>query len=310
MTLILASVLLALVAAARNDWYNTPIVLEPGKVALDTIPPQADDVMVHLRLASEDRQKAAWSLIWGRTDTDDCIVANVSMPERKGHDDVYPSIVYVGVFQRVKGVDTPITSTNFSIESDYFSLKFIFDGFSARLFAGDKDKKLLTELPIDLTKPTTVLLSSESSLKARRISVMYNMGNTPARADCADAETIAKAIDSASGIGGCWVYLDRDIDTKRASLGHKYQLAIVKADENTYQIVSIEPKAALKGVILPLQVKGWLRATNFSNNYDMVWYDTNGRELDDDNNAQVSDDGSILTLRFPVYKSQLRFRRP
>lgn len=309
--MILVSALLALTATARNDWYDTPLTLNTGKMPLDTIPAYPDDVMVHLRLAGADKGKGAWSLIWGRTDIDDCIVAHVTMPERRSHDNLYPALVYVDVYQRVMGEDTPITSTNFKVEDEFFSLKLIYDGFCTRLFAGDKEKKLLAELPLDLSKPTPVLLDAQTDLEARRISVMYNVGNTPARDDCPDAKTLALALAGKSGIEGIWVYLDRDIDTHKASLGHKYSLAITKADDSTtYQIISIDATEASRGFIKPIQVKGWMRPTNFNNNYDMVWYDTKGRELNDDNNAQLSDDGSILTLRFPVYKSQLRFTRP
>lgn len=310
LTTILASVWIALSASARNDWYDTPLALTPGTMVLDTIPAMPDGAMVHLRLSGAGKHAANWSLIWEDSKTSDCIIATVSMPERRTHDDLYPAIVYVDVVQRAGGVDNAITSANFSIQDEFFSLKFIYDGFSGRLFAGDKEKKLLSELPIDPSRPTIVKIDSRSDLEARRISVMYNVGNTPSRNDCPDEEELTKLMADAEGIEGTWMYLDRDIDTGKASLGHKYSLVIVKSSDSAYQIISVDPKAAKQGLLMPLQVKGWLRPTNFSNNYDLVWYDANGRELNDDNNAQLSDDGAILTLRFPVFKSQLRFTRP
>lgn len=310
MTAILVSAWTVLAASARNDWYDTPLAISPGIMVLDTIPAVPDDAMVHLRLSGAGKQAARWSLIWEDSKTGDCITATVSMPDRRNHDDLYPAIVYVDVVQRTGGVEEAITSANFSIQDEFFSLKFVYDGFSGRLFAGDKDKNLLSDLPVDVSRPIIVKVDNQSEIEARRITVMYNVGNTPARADCPDADELARSLEETSGIEGPWVYLDRDIDTKLASLGQKYTIVIIKSADSTYQIISVDPKSAMSGTLVPKQVKGWLTPTHFSNNYNLVWYDANGHELDDDNNAQLSDDGAILTLRFPVYKSQLRFARP
>ncbi len=307
---LLVSVGLTLTASARNDWYDKPLALPPDTLMLDTIPASPDGVMVHLRMAAPKKLSAQWSMILGTPGSEGSVQAKVSMPALSSHDDLYTPVVRVDVTTHSDSTEALITSTNFSTDDEFFSLKFVYDGFSARLFGGDEEKKLLAELPINLDSPTEVILASPSDLLARRISVMYNVGNTSSRGECPDVEKLGAQLADAKGIEGYWWYLDRDIDTKKASIGQKYRLAIVAAGNKTYQIVSLDPEAAKQGFTTPVQVKGWLRPTNFSNNYDMVWYDANGHELNDDNNAQLSDDGSILTLRFPIYKSQIRFARP
>ena len=52
-------------------------------------------------------------------------------------------------------------------------------------------------------------------------------------------------------------------------------------------------------------IKGRLRPTIFQNHYDLIWYDSMFDIIDTDAYATIVD--SILTLEFPLYKTQIRF---
>ena len=49
-----------------------------------------------------------------------------------------------------------------------------------------------------------------------------------------------------------------------------------------------------------------MKPTPFKSHYDLTWYDSMMVPMDDDTFSMV-DDEMILTLKFPVYRSQLRF---
>ncbi len=55
-------------------------------------------------------------------------------------------------------------------------------------------------------------------------------------------------------------------------------------------------------------LKGKLIPTLFEGHYDLVWYDGKMQRMDSDISASM-EQGVILTLNFPLYRSKLRFSK-
>ena len=94
---------------------------------------------------------------------------------------------------------------------------------------------------------------------------------------------------STDPVEGYWRYLDRD---------------------GGYDIVYVGGARVMRSQWKPGMVKGHLRPTIFAGNYDLEWIDATLQPLgDEDAYATLEGGGAILTLNYPLYKSQVRYAR-
>ncbi len=117
-------------------------------------------------------------------------------------------------------------------------------------------------------------------------------------------EYLATSIDPMEGY---WKYLDRDMEDKWLRLGGRYTLAVVRADDG-YDLVYIDGAQVKKSQWLPCMLKGHITRTQFTGNYDLCWIDATMEPISEDCYAAI-ENGVILTLNFPIYKSQVRFAK-
>ena len=104
---------------------------------------------------------------------------------------------------------------------------------------------------------------------------------------------------------GYWKYLDRDMTDEWLRLGGRYTLAVVRADDG-YDLIYIDGAQVKKSMWHEGMLKGHMSKTIFSGNYDATWIDATMEPIEKDVQATI-ENGVILTLNFPVYKSQVRF---
>ena len=140
-----------------------------------------------------------------------------------------------------------------------------------------------------------------------------------------------------AGVAGRWEALDRDLDTSLAKSGGTYSLAVVPrkspSDSSSLAVAAVPahglkviPGAPATGTIayeiiylggakvygshwMPGMVKGYLYSTPFENHYNLVWFDAQKLSMGPDLFAAFTPP-SILTLRFPLHNSTLRFAKP
>ena len=103
---------------------------------------------------------------------------------------------------------------------------------------------------------------------------------------------------------GFWSYLDRNNDAKYAIVGGRYRIALVK-DNDDYLLIYLSGAQTNQINWAEGMIKGRLKPTIFQNHYDLIWYDSMFDIIDTDAYATIED--SILTLDFPLYKTQIRF---
>ncbi len=113
--------------------------------------------------------------------------------------------------------------------------------------------------------------------------------------------------NSTDPVEGYWRYLDRDMEDKWLRLGGRYTLAVVRADDG-YDLIYIDGAQVKKSQWRPCMVKGHITKTQFSGNYDLCWIDATLEPIVEDCYATI-ENGVILTLNFPIYKSQIRFAK-
>ena len=117
-------------------------------------------------------------------------------------------------------------------------------------------------------------------------------------------EYLANSIDP---VEGYYKYLDRDMEDKWLRLGGRYTLAVVRADDG-YDLIYIDGAQVKKSQWQPCMLKGHITRTQFTGNYDLSWIDATMEPITDDCYATI-ENGVILTLNFPVFKSQVRFAK-
>lgn len=107
---------------------------------------------------------------------------------------------------------------------------------------------------------------------------------------------------------GYWQYLDRDMQDTWLRLGGRYTLAIVKSSENTYDIIYVSGAEVKDTEWHCGMLKGRLEKTIFPDTYKAQWIDATHRSMGRDVQASV-EQGIILTLKFPVWNSSVRFSK-
>ena len=109
---------------------------------------------------------------------------------------------------------------------------------------------------------------------------------------------------------GYWDYLDRKTTPRRAREGGRYTLAVVKSLDRpgTYDILYVAGARVYSDRWRPAMRKGRLIPTDYVDHYDLEWIDATFVERTTDIHASV-EQASILTLRFPLFESSLRFTR-
>lgn len=118
---------------------------------------------------------------------------------------------------------------------------------------------------------------------------------------------------SGDPVEGFWSFLDRDNDPAWAIPGGFYELAIVRSatEAKAYDIIYLGGAKVDASRWREGMRKGRLRPTIFADHYSMEWTDSRFNADYEEITADVSAEGTILTLNFPLYHSKLRFsKRP
>lgn len=106
---------------------------------------------------------------------------------------------------------------------------------------------------------------------------------------------------------GYWVYLDRDMEDKWLKLGGRYTIALVETSTG-YDVIYVDGAQVKKSQWLPGMKKGEMTKTIFTDNFTGSWIDATFQPIEEDVYATF-ESGVILTFKFPVYKSQIRFSK-
>jgi len=113
--------------------------------------------------------------------------------------------------------------------------------------------------------------------------------------------------NSNNPLEGYWRYLDRDMEDQWLRLGGRYTLALVK-EQDAYDLIYIEGAQVNKRNWKIGMLKGKLKPTLFVDNFEAEWIDATMEMIDKDVQANL-ENGVILTFKFPVFKSQVRFQK-
>lgn len=300
MRALILALLLPLSLHGRDRWHEPPIALEAGASIADTIPAGVSYAAANARLEPRSVNGGGiWTLSWGSDSA--MAMAEVVLPDARADVGGYAQPARIALVAGASRQEAQLPS-----EPGPFSLRLVYDGYGARLLGGyGHAEPIFDAVPYSADSPCAVAVEASQPMRCWRFGAEWIGGDVPAFIDLAEARA---DIDGASSdpLAGEWEYLDRDISAASATLGGKYTVAIVPGPGGAYSIVYLSGGEA--GQWRPGQVKGLLRPSGFEGNYDLEWIDARGVRLADDNDAQLDSALGVLTLRFPVYRSQIRLR--
>lgn len=299
------------ITQASAVWYDPPLGMDAGYYMVDSLG-NVDRTTLHVRLAADSHDCTKWGIIWNYTDEANFTRATLSLPSDRKHSELYGTEALMEVVRYTDGSVEEVCSRKLAdvVEDcrDMNSLKLVYDGGRATLYAGTTYQKEVCSVPFG-SRGGIAAFFCDGPVKVQRVDITSHVTSDTHSCEYASLEQLAEHIRaSADPMEGFWEYLDRSTDPAKSVMGGHYTLATVRRND-VYDIVYIKGAEVAADSWQPLQVKGVLTPTIFRGNYDMEWISADMQKISDDTDAQLSDDSAILTLRFPVLGAQVRMRR-
>lgn len=220
----------------------------------------------------------------------------------------------IGVFDLLTGVRLGGAELNDNIDPyrGSNSWRLIRDGHTWRLYAGNRDYGFRCSFDVAMGAS---LEPAIASAKGGEIEIdMMEMS-----ADrCFEEESVEDDIfgrlaacgERKTGLPGIYSLYDYDHDDSYASMGGQYRIAMLPAEEEgDYDIVYMSGARVLGDIWKEGMRKGLLKASPFSNVFDVEWVDAEGSVMRHDVQADFDPLTQLVTIRFPYQNATLRFRK-
>lgn len=178
----------------------------------------------------------------------------------------------------------------------------------ATVYGGDsgKNPEILADVAVDAAPCPRVAVEAQGKAKLRLLVTEYSTHGAPSVPQLFDAVSLATRLDGCQAPAGYYRYLDCDVEEAYAGLGGNYSLALVPATDGGFDVIYLAGAQRNSSGWSTGMLKGHLTPTIFQNHYDLTWYDSEKRPLAGECSANI-DQNALLTLSFPMFKSQLRF---
>lgn len=261
--------------------------------------------------------RTQWGLIFNDDDLGNYCAVVLSCDNSAPYDDITDERTMQVTLVQVKGGERTETASatvkkGVSLEDDLNNICVDVDDRSVIVSVGKEDLNQVLEAPI--TRPTGTVRVGYLVGPGARVAVeravltINNDQQVVAPTTVWTPETLDTYFEqSADPVEGYWTYLDRDMEEQWLRLGGRYTLAVVRADDG-YDIIYIAGAQVKKSMWQTGMKKGHITRTLFTGNYDLSWIDATMEPIENDAYATV-ENGVILTLSFPEYKSQVRFAK-
>lgn len=260
--------------------------------------------------------RTQWGLVFNRDEDGNFCAVVLSCDNSAPYDDITDQrSMQVTLMQRSGGEENVLAQTSLtkgvSLEDDLNTISVDVDERGVKVSMGKQD--LQPVLEADVKRPTGAvqvgyLVGPGASVSIERAVLTIDNERQVANSTLWTVEALDEYFaQSADPAEGYWKYLDRDMQDDWLRLGGRYTLAVIRADDG-YDIIYIDGAQVKKTMWQTGMLKGHMTKTIFSGNYDLTWIDATMEPIEKDAQASI-ENGVILTLSFPVYKSQVRFAK-
>ena len=257
-----------------------------------------------------------WGLVFNRDEDGNYNAVVLSCDNRSPYDDITDQrSMQVSLIQRMNGETSILAVADIkkgvSLEDEMNTVCVDVDDHGVTIMVGKDELKQVLEA--DVKRPmgpvqVGYLVGAGARVALERAVLTIDNGKQVAATTLWSLDDLNQYLSASSDpVEGYWKYLDRDMEDKWLRLGGRYTIAIVRADDG-YDLIYIDGAQVKKSLWQPGMKKGHMTKTIFSGNYDASWIDATMEPIDKDVQATI-ENGVILTLNFPVYKSQVRFAK-
>ena len=296
-------------------------------LVLDTVPVRSADYRCQVRLANEhNRQGKTYKTVSGRVvsstvcglvlnasaDGSRYVAVELSCHNTALHDDLHDArLLDVAVIAH-DGDSVCTLASGVDLHDGFNCVEAVVRGNSLSVSIGSKRMEKVMECALpESTGPVRAGCLAGPACQARieRVVVAERAGRLRPVSSGHTIESLnALFAASRDPFEGYWQYLDRETDDAHVRLGGRYKVALVADGNGGYTIIYIDGAQVRRAEWHTGMVKGTMAKTVFTDNYRAVWTDASfGQEADDV--FAVFESGSILSVKFPVLKSQLRFSK-
>ena len=257
-----------------------------------------------------------WGLVFNYDENGDYCAVVLSCDNSAPYDDITDRrTMQVTVIQERGGEIKELAETRLdkgvSLEDDMNTLCVDVDEQHVTVSIGKNELQQVLEAPVKritgMVKVGYLVGPGASVAVERAVLTIENEKQVAATTLWTPAALDEYFAQSTDPIEGYWRYLDRDMQDDWLRLGGRYTLAVVRSDDG-YDLIYIDGAQVKKTMWTPGMLKGHMTPTLFTGNYDLSWIDATMEPIDKDTYATI-ENGIILTLYFPTYKSQVRFAK-
>lgn len=257
----------------------------------------------------DGKSKSLWRLLWNYQSTNNYNYIELTWNNTNFGDilDVRQAIVNIVEVKnsRQKVVKSVALERGVNLSTGFNTILVEAKGSKYNVFVGDDELMYIGTFSNDSLFGSCGLIASVDSYVSNFVvNSEYDISKTIFTQNTEQTLIEKFKISSSSSIEGFWSYLDRNNDPDWARLGGRYRFALVK-NANDFDIIYIGGAEINKLNWKEGMIKGRLKSTIFQNHYDVEWYDSMFDIIDEDSHATIKD--SILTIEFPIYKTQIRF---
>lgn len=261
--------------------------------------------------------QSQWGLVFNDDDLGNYCAVVLSCDNSAPYDDITDERTMQVTLLQVNGIDkteiaSAVVKKGVSLEDDLNNLCVDVDERSVRVSIGKEELNQVLE--VSVTRPAGTVRVGFLTGPGARVALERAVLTIDSEQQIVATTTAwtRESLDAYFGqssdpVEGYWKYLDRDMEEDWLRLGGRYTLAVVRADDG-YDIIYIDGAQVKKSMWQPGMKKGHISRTLFAGNYDLAWIDATMEPIDKDAYATV-ENGVILSLNFPEYKSQVRFAK-
>lgn len=260
---------------------------------------------IDIGVQPDELGKTDWILILNDTIDNHVIEVNTKLLEKNKYDIEHDESIFITL-----SIDGEIKySKDFvnklPITKSPIYIRMLFDGKKLTLSAGSSTLDIVERFDypgfVDYAIVKTkydILINRYSSLYDPRpiIPQIYND----------EAEIIGALNQCNDKKCGIWEYFDEEVDTKIATKGGRYKIALLPSENSGYNIIYLSGADIDSGRWRPGSLKGFLEATPFVNTFTLYWKDSEGEEIADQT-PYATFDGALMVLTFPLQKAKFRF---
>lgn len=277
-----------------------------------TVGSPVSELVYHLRVGAP-RSQASFRLAWNLRPDGSCYHADITVPPSSDDETGLPAEGHYRIYHRSGCLDELLDEGKIAIaysggKQAGVSAVLRYGVAGCVLELGGTSAKASVPVSFNPDSVGDIAYSVPDRLRVLRSDLRYLPLPPPAFSLFSDREKLTRYLErSSDSREGIWTYLDRKTDPRKANPAGRYTIAIVRSGDDSYSIVYISGSGNESWK--PMRIKGTLRPSGFTDNFDMEWICDDGTLYNDDTNASFTTSGRILECRFPALEATLRFRK-